>query len=164
MTRLITARPISENRTNAKCHDVCFRAAVGLIADVTQISLGTLLTVTNRSTNQSISLNLAGDFTNATWTFSKDGTGGTLVVDPPAPTSTNDGPPGLDHVVALFNQHIAAGFPDNNGTPITNQLSQTVANQEQFLAQPYRGSPVTPPHACSITALTAAIIASPRPR
>jgi hypothetical protein len=32
---------------------------------------GTLLTVTNRSTNQSVSLNLAGDFTNATWTFSK---------------------------------------------------------------------------------------------
>jgi hypothetical protein len=100
---------------------------------------GTLLTVTNRSTNQSVSLNLAGDFTNATWTFSKDGTGGTLVVDPPAPTSTNNGPPGLDHVVALFNQFIAAGFPDHNGTPITNALSQIVANEQQFLAQPHHG-------------------------
>jgi hypothetical protein len=48
-------------------------------------------------------------------------------------------PPGLDHVVALFNQFIAAGFPDHNGTPITNALSQIVTNQEQFLAQPHHG-------------------------
>jgi hypothetical protein len=42
-------------------------------------------------------------------------------------------------MVALFNQFIAGGFSDNNGTPITNELSQTVTNQEQFLAQPHHG-------------------------
>jgi hypothetical protein len=48
-------------------------------------------------------------------------------------------PPGVDQVVALFNQFIAASFPDHNGTPITNALSQIVTNQEQFLAQPHHG-------------------------
>jgi hypothetical protein len=37
-----------------------------------------------------------------------------------------DSSPGLDHVVALFNQFIAAGFPDHDGTPITNALSAGV--------------------------------------
>jgi hypothetical protein len=76
---------------------------------------GGTLTVTNQSTNQSVSLNLAGDFTNAKWILSKDATGGTLVVDPPAPTSTNNGSPGLDQQVALFNQYMAAGFPEQHG-------------------------------------------------
>jgi hypothetical protein len=63
------------------------------------------------------------------------------VVDPPAPTSPNNGPPGLDHVVALFNQSIAAGFSDLNqhGLMNTNPLSQIVTYQEQFLANPHHG-------------------------
>jgi autotransporter passenger strand-loop-strand repeat protein len=65
---------------------------------------------------------------------SQETIGGQLLGGAP-PTS----PPGLDHMVALFNQFIAAGFPDHNGTPITNALSQTVTNQEQFLAQPHHG-------------------------
>jgi hypothetical protein len=99
---------------------------------------GGTLTVTNQSTKQSVSLNLAGDFTNATWVLSKDANGGTIVVDPPAPTSTNNGPPGLDHVVALFSQSIAAGFSDQqqHGAMSTNPLTQIVTNQEQFLAHP----------------------------
>jgi hypothetical protein len=68
--------------------------------------------------------------------LSKDSSGGTTVVDPPVNANSS---PGLDHVVALFNQFIAAGFPDHNGTPITNALSQIVTNQEQFLAQPHHG-------------------------
>jgi hypothetical protein len=49
--------------------------------------------------------------------------------------------PGLDHVVALFNQSIAAGFSDQqqHGIVNTNPLSQTVMNQEQFLANPHHG-------------------------
>jgi hypothetical protein len=43
--------------------------------------LGGVLTVTNGS--QKVSLNLSGNFTNATWVLSKDATGGTVVVDPP---------------------------------------------------------------------------------
>jgi hypothetical protein len=50
-------------------------------------------------------------------------------------------PPGLDHVVALFNQSIAAGFSDQqqHGALNTNPLSQIVTNQEQFLANPHHG-------------------------
>ena len=82
---------------------------------------------------------LSGNFTNAKWTLSPDGTGGTMVVDPPAslpPTS----PPGLDHVVALFTQS-AAGFSDQSqqGVQNTNPLSQMETNQQQFLANPHHG-------------------------
>jgi hypothetical protein len=89
-------------------------------------------------------LNMVGNYTLASFHAAPDGSGGTLITDPPVggqplssapPTS----PPGLDHVVALFNQFMAAGFPDHNGTPITNALSQVVTNQEQFLAQPHHG-------------------------
>jgi hypothetical protein len=86
----------------------------------------------------SVLLNLSGNFTNAKWTLSSDGAGGTLVVDPPAlPTNS---PPGLDHVVALFTQS-AAGFSNQSqqGVLNTNPLSQIVTNQEQFLANPHHG-------------------------
>jgi hypothetical protein len=93
-------------------------------------------------------LNMIGNFTLASFHAASDGSGGTLITDPPllggAPPSSS---PGLDHVVALFNQFTAAGFPDQRGTPITNALSQFVTNQEQFLAQPHHGWPVTHPHA-----------------
>jgi hypothetical protein len=78
------------------------------------------------------------------------------VIDPPLATNENTqsaasqetikgqllgggSPTSLDHVVALFNQSIAGGFTDHNGTPITNALSQTATNQEEFLAQPRHG-------------------------
>jgi hypothetical protein len=48
-------------------------------------------------------------------------------------------PPGLEHVVALFNQFVAAGLPNQNGMPITTPLSHIVANEQQFLAQPHHG-------------------------
>jgi hypothetical protein len=60
--------------------------------------------------------------------------GGQLLGGAP-PTS----PPGLDHMVALFNQFMAGGFPDHNRTPVTNPISPIVTNQEQFLAQPHHG-------------------------
>jgi hypothetical protein len=48
--------------------------------------------------------------------------------------------PGLDHVVALFNQSIAAGFPEQQGGQITtNALSQITTNEQHFLAQPHHG-------------------------
>jgi hypothetical protein len=76
---------------------------------------GGILTVTNGS--QQVSLHLSGNFTNATWVLSKDATGGTVVIDPPAPSPTNS-PPGLDHVddgtvslvgVSVSQQHFDAG-------------------------------------------------------
>jgi hypothetical protein len=95
------------------------------------------LNVTNGTEN--VSLHLSGNFTNATWVVSKDATGGTIVVDPPASSPANN-PPGLDHVVALFTQS-AAGFSDQqqHGMLNTNPLSQIVTNQEQFLANPHHG-------------------------
>jgi hypothetical protein len=68
-----------------------------------------------------------------------------IMTDPPILTTnqTNgappSSPPGLDHVVALFNQFIAAGFSDQHqpGVLNTNPLSQVAENQEQFLARPH---------------------------
>src|SRR5262249_27743580 len=103
---------------------------------------GGTLTVKNQSTNQSVSLNLVGNYLNASWNLSQDSSGtGTLVVDPPLTPSLTpvNSPPGLDHVVALFNQFIAAGFPDEHGGPITNALSQVTTNEQQFLANPHHG-------------------------
>jgi hypothetical protein len=87
-------------------------------------------------------LNMIGNFTLTSFHAAPDGSGGTLITDPPLlgsapPTS----PPGLDHVVALFNQSIAAGFSDQQqqGVMNTNPLSQVVNNQEQFLAHPHHG-------------------------
>jgi hypothetical protein len=86
-------------------------------------------------------LQMIGSYTLASFHAASDGSGGTLITDPPAtdPPTTSTTDHGLDHVVALFNQSIAAGFPDQHGAPITNALSQTVTNQEQFLAQPHHG-------------------------
>jgi hypothetical protein len=48
--------------------------------------------------------------------------------------------PGLDHVVALFNQSMASGFPEQHGGQITtNALSQITTNEQQFLANPHHG-------------------------
>ena len=48
--------------------------------------------------------------------------------------------PGLDHVAALFNQYMAAGFPEQHGGQITtNALSQIMTNEQQFLAHPHHG-------------------------
>jgi hypothetical protein len=86
-------------------------------------------------------LNMVGNFTLASFKAAPDGSGGTLITDPPlvgsAPTTS---PPGLDHVVALFTQS-AAGFSDQSqqGVLNTNPLSQVVTNQEQFLANPHHG-------------------------
>jgi hypothetical protein len=57
-----------------------------------------------------------------------------------ASSTPPNSPPGLDHVVALFNQFIAAGFPEQHGGAITtNALSQVIANEQQFLANPHHG-------------------------
>jgi hypothetical protein len=89
---------------------------------------------------------MIGSFTLASFHAAPDGSGGTLITDPPASQKTIGGqlpsgappssPPSLDRVASLFAQSISASFPDEHGTPITNALSQTVTNHEQFLAQP----------------------------
>jgi hypothetical protein len=62
-----------------------------------------------------------------------------IVTDPP-PTAPGVMPPSLDHVVALFNQFIAAGFPEQHeGSITTNALSQVMTNEQQLLASPHHG-------------------------
>ena len=70
------------------------------------------------------------------------------VTDPPLLTASDtqaggappSNPPTLDHVVALFNQFVAAGFPEQHGGQITtNALSQVATNEQQFLASPHHG-------------------------
>jgi len=47
---------------------------------------------------------------------------------------------GLDHAAALFNQYMAAGFPEQQGGQITTSaLSQVATNEQQFLANPHHG-------------------------
>ena len=87
-------------------------------------------------------IKMIGSFTLASFHAAPDGSGGTLITDPPAPKKTTPptSPPSLDRVASLFAQSMAASFPDEHGTPVTNGgSSQTVANNEQFLAQPHHG-------------------------
>jgi probable HAF family extracellular repeat protein len=75
-------------------------------------SAGTL-TISNGG--QSVALKLAGNFTNATWVLSKDASGGTMVVDPPAGASgstTVVDPPASSH--SLSDQ--IAQFGAGNGS------------------------------------------------
>jgi hypothetical protein len=58
--------------------------------------------------------------------------------------NTVNSPPGnssgLDQQVALFNQYMAAGFPEQHcGSITTNALSQVTTNEQQFLANPHHG-------------------------
>jgi hypothetical protein len=126
-------------KTKIDLADLPFTSGAMKVDTSSLTATGGTLTVTNQFTHQSVSLHLVGNYLNASWTLSKDSSGaGTLVVDPPASSPPNS-PPGLDHVVALFSQSIAAGFSDQNqyGMLNTNPLSQIVANQEQFLANPH---------------------------
>jgi hypothetical protein len=58
--------------------------------------------------------------------------------------NTVNSPPGnssgLDQQVALFNQYMAADFPEQHcGSITTNALSQVTTNEQQFLANPHHG-------------------------
>jgi len=121
------------------------------LADVKYGSSGPSLTFTKGVLTVSdgtdvAKLNMIGNFTLASFHAAPDGSGGTLITDPPVGGQLLTGsppasPPGLDHVVALFNRSIAAGFSDQqqHGALNTNALSHIVTNQEQFLAQPHHG-------------------------
>jgi hypothetical protein len=53
-------------------------------------------------------------------------------------SSPTNSPPSVDQQVALFNQHMAAGFTEQHGGAITtNALSHIATDQQQFLASPH---------------------------
>jgi hypothetical protein len=68
-------------------------------------------------------------------TTAQETIGGSLTGGGAPPNS----PPGLDHVVALFNQFAAGFAADQHGGPISNPLSQVATNEEQFLTHPHHG-------------------------
>jgi hypothetical protein len=116
------------------------------LADINFVGTGPTLTfskglLTVSDGTHVAKLNMVGNFTLASFHAASDGSGGTLITDPPAtdPPTTSTTHHGLDHVVALFNQSIASGFSDQHGALNTTPLSQVVTNQEQFLAQPHHG-------------------------
>jgi hypothetical protein len=94
---------------------------------------GGVLTVTNGS--QDVFLHLSGNFANATWVVSKDATGGTVVVDPPAPSPVTS-PPGLDQLVQA-----TASFAPTGSTLTASPLNQATSDAMQQLsnqlAQPH---------------------------
>jgi hypothetical protein len=76
---------------------------------------GGALTVSNGS--QSVKLNLLGNYTQAAWNLSKDGSGGTLVVDPPrllAPNPVGAARGGIDPSDISFSANTSLGYAANN--------------------------------------------------
>ena len=96
----------------------------------------TTLTVTDGTTTDAI--NLVGNYTNSTFTFSPDSNGGTIVVDPPV-TSTSSGVAGTDansntvlsQPNAIFD---AAGhpLPANDGTHAATEAIDKNSNTDSF--------------------------------
>jgi hypothetical protein len=82
---------------------------------------GGTLTVTNVSTNQSVALNLLGDFRAASWVLSQDSSKtGTLIVDPPV-----NGPLTPD-----VNGHVTGGFGLSEISVGANTTLAYAANNE----------------------------------
>jgi len=79
---------------------------------------GGTLTVSN-GTN-SVKLNLLGDYSTASWLLSKDGTGGTLVVDPPisgslTPDADRGTASGIDLSEISFGANTTLAYAANKG-------------------------------------------------
>ena len=112
-----------------------------------------VLTVTDGT--HSAALDFNGSYTLANFKFASDGSGGTIVYDPPvtagqggnvAPVVMHDpGTSALDQQLALFSQHMASAFPssafgndsastvtppDLGGAAQLSQIVQPIANQQ----------------------------------
>jgi hypothetical protein len=87
---------------------------------------GGVLTVTNGAT--SINLNLSGNYTKSRWNLSQDGTGGTLVVDPP------------------INGALAPNaVPSGSQTPALASASNQTSDPFITASDSYRGTTITDP-------------------
>jgi hypothetical protein len=107
---------------------------------------GGTLTVTNRT--NSVALKLLGNYTTASWTLSKDSTGGTRVVDPPVTGSlsadANGGAVGgIDLSGISFGAHTTLAYSpssDNTGGTLTvsdGLHAQNVALLGQYMASSF---------------------------
>ena len=84
-------------------------------------------------------LNMVGNFTLASFKAAPDGSGGTLITDPPVGGAPATSPPGLDHVVALFTQSMASFSPTGSALTASpfNQTTTEVMQLSNHLAQPH---------------------------
>jgi hypothetical protein len=109
-------------------------------------SSGGTLTVSD-GTN-SVSIKLIGNYTSAPWTLSKDGSGGTLVIDPPVdgslmPNATGGVDGSIDFPNILFGAHTTLGYAANdanNGGTLTvtdGIIAQSVALLGQYAASSF---------------------------
>jgi hypothetical protein len=111
-----------------------------------------VLTVTDGTHTAALDFN--GSYTLANFKFASDGSGGTVVYDPPVPAAQGGNVPAeimndpgisaLDHSLALFSQHMASAFPSSafgsDGSSIVSpaelggaqqsQITQPIANQQ----------------------------------
>jgi hypothetical protein len=86
---------------------------------------GGVLTVTNGATN--INLKVLGDYTKASWNLSQDGSGGTLVVDPPV----NGAAPWPDSPLQWLEQHVPSFLSDFRGFQQSDGLAQLIRQFEK---------------------------------
>jgi hypothetical protein len=104
---------------------------------------GGTLTVTNGTS--SVALKLLGNYTTASWTLSKDSTGGTRVVDPPSLTANANGSAaaGIDLSDISFGANTTLAYSvnsDNTGGSLTVSdgfHAQSVALLGQYMASSF---------------------------
>ena len=131
---------------------------------------GGMLTVTNGSTKQSVSLNLLGDYRTASWTLSQDSSKtGTLIVDPPVSGSLIPDANGIESGVDLFDISFGsdtplaywAGDESMGGRATAGDSSHSTSlallrqySASSFVSQGHGGTPITEPTANQATWLT----------
>ena len=107
-----------------------------------------VLTVTDGTHTDTLDFN--GSYTLANFKFASDGSGGTIVYDPPVPAGQSENAPAknltndqvvsaLNQQLALWSQHMASAFPTSafgNEGPSTGGLSELAGGQQAPLAQP----------------------------
>ncbi len=105
-----------------------------------------VLTVTDGTHTDVLDFN--GSYTLASFKFASDGSGGTIVYDPPVPAGQGGSVPAimndpaasaLNQQLALFSQHMASAFPSSGfGTDSASAVSppELAGGQLALLAQP----------------------------
>jgi hypothetical protein len=126
--------------------DLTWSKPSGMTATFAGNTISGTLTVSNGS--QSVKLNLLGNYTQAAWDLSKDGSGGTLVVDPPvmrwlAPNPAGAAEGGIDFSEISFGADTSLGYAangDNTGGTLTvgdGAQAMSIALLGQYMASSF---------------------------
>ena len=97
-----------------------------------------VLTVTD-ATGDAAKLNFNGSYTLANFDFASDGEGGTIVYDPPVPSSGQSTTTPLVSNVALLSNYMASSFAASGGNPIVTMLVGEAAQttDQSMLSNPH---------------------------